>query len=57
MHGALAAGIVLGVTENLVSGLIAPGYRDAVSFFLLLAILVLRPRGLFGKRYLADAKI
>jgi branched-chain amino acid transport system permease protein len=57
MHGALVAGIVLGVTENLVSGLIAPGYRDAVSFFLLLTILVLRPRGLFGKRYLADAKI
>jgi branched-chain amino acid transport system permease protein len=57
MHGALVAGIVLGVTENLVSGLIAPGYRDAVSFFLLLTILVLRPRGLFGKRYLADAKL
>jgi branched-chain amino acid transport system permease protein len=57
MHGALVAGIVLGVTENLVSGLIAPGYRDAVSFFLLLTILMLRPRGLFGKRYLADAKV
>ena len=57
MHGAIIAGIVLGVAENIVSGLISPGYRDAVSFFLLLAILVVRPRGVFGSRYLADAKI
>lgn len=57
MHGAIVAAIVLGVAENIVSGLIAPGYRDAVSFFLLLAILLVRPRGLFGSRYLADAKI
>ncbi|HET7032711.1 MAG TPA: branched-chain amino acid ABC transporter permease, partial [Casimicrobiaceae bacterium] len=57
MHGALVAAIVLGVAENVVSGLIAPGYRDAVSFFLLLAILLVRPRGIFGNRYLADAKV
>jgi branched-chain amino acid transport system permease protein len=57
MHGAIIAGIVLAVAENIVSGLIAPGYRDAVSFILLLAILLVRPRGLFGSRYLADAKI
>jgi branched-chain amino acid transport system permease protein len=57
MHGAIVAGIILGVAENIVSGLIAPGYRDAVSFFLLLTILLVRPRGLFGNRYLADAKI
>jgi branched-chain amino acid transport system permease protein len=55
--GAIIAAIVLGVVENLVSGLIAPGLRDMVSFLLLLAILVLRPRGLFGHRYLADAKV
>ena len=57
MHGAIIAGIVLGIAENIVSGLIAPGYRDAVSFILLLAILLVRPRGLFGSRYLADARI
>jgi branched-chain amino acid transport system permease protein len=57
MHGAIIAGIVLGVAENIVSGLVAPGYRDAVSFVLVLAILLIRPRGLFGNRYLADAKI
>src|ERR1700756_4104863 len=29
IHGAIVAGIFLGVTENLVSGLGVPGYRDA----------------------------
>ena len=57
MHGAIVAGILLGVTENVVSGLLMPGYRDAVSFFVLLLVLLLRPRGLFGNRYLADARI
>lgn len=56
MSGAIAAAMVLGVAENLVTALIAPGLRDAVSFFLLLAILVLRPRGLLGARHLADAR-
>ena len=57
IKGAIVAGVILGVTENLVSGLLVPGYRDAVSFLLLLLVLLLRPRGLFGNRYLADAKI
>ncbi len=57
MTGAIFAGVLLGVAENLVSGLFVPGMRDAVSFILLVAILVLRPRGLFGKRYLADPRV
>jgi len=55
--GVIAAAILLGVAENLVAGLLSPGYRDAVSFFLLLLILMVRPRGLFGNRYLADPKV
>ena len=57
MGGAIAAAIVLAVTENLVSGLGASGLRDAVSFFMLLAILLLRPRGLFGAKYQVDARV
>ena len=53
MHGAIVAGIILGVAENLVSGLLDPGYSDAISFILLVLILVLRPRGLFGKQVIA----
>lgn len=53
MHGAIVAGIILGVAENLVSGLLDPGYSDATGFILLVLILVLRPRGLFGKQAIA----
>jgi branched-chain amino acid transport system permease protein len=57
MRGVIAAGIALGVAENIVSGLLVPGYRDAVSFVLLVLILIFRPRGLFGDRYLFDARM
>jgi branched-chain amino acid transport system permease protein len=56
IRGAIVAGIVLGVAENLVSGLFAPGYQDAISFILLVLILVLRPEGLFGRQYVAEPK-
>ena len=56
MHGAIVAGIILGVAENLVSGLLDPGYSDATGFILLVLILVLRPRGLFGEQVIAEAK-
>ena len=56
MGGAIAAAMLLGVAESLVSGLGAPGLRDAVSFLLLLAVLLLRPRGLFGARHMVDAR-
>lgn len=56
MQGAIVAGIILGVAENLVSGLLDPGYSDATGFILLVLILVLRPRGLFGEQVIAEAK-
>jgi branched-chain amino acid transport system permease protein len=54
--GALAAGMILGIVENLSSVLMDPGYRDVISFGLLLAVLVLSPRGLFGKRFYAEIR-
>jgi branched-chain amino acid transport system permease protein len=50
MYGALLAGVFLGVSENLMSAFIHPGYRDVLSFWLLIAILVLRPTGFLGRR-------
>jgi branched-chain amino acid transport system permease protein len=54
--GAIVGGIVLGVTENLASYLLDPGYRDAIGFGLLVLMLVLRPQGLLGKRFFAEVK-
>jgi branched-chain amino acid transport system permease protein len=48
--GAVAGGVILGVLESLSAGLISSGYKDAVAFVILLALLVVRPTGLFGAR-------
>ncbi|MCE5334750.1 MAG: branched-chain amino acid ABC transporter permease [Desulfobacteraceae bacterium] len=47
--GAVVGGVLLGVLESLGSGLISSAYKDAIAFLLLLAILFVRPAGLFGK--------
>jgi branched-chain amino acid transport system permease protein len=50
MTGALLGGLVIGVTEALASLMVAPSMKSMASFALLIAILVLRPEGLMGKR-------
>jgi branched-chain amino acid transport system permease protein len=50
VRGTLMAGMLLGVVESLVSGLIGLQYRDAVGFIALLAMLMLRPHGLFSQK-------
>ncbi len=54
--GAIAAGLLLGIVENLSVVTLGPGYSNAVSFALLLGVLVCRPRGLFGKAHYATVK-
>ena len=46
--GCLVAGLILGLTETLVATLIDPGLTLAATYTLFLAILLLRPQGLFG---------
>jgi branched-chain amino acid transport system permease protein len=48
--GALIGGLVLGLTESLTAGYLSSVYKDAASLVLLIAILLLRPQGLVGKR-------
>lgn len=48
-YGALAGGLLLGLAEALAGGYISSGYQDAVAFLLILALLILRPAGLFGR--------
>ena len=47
--GALVGGIVLGLIESIAVVVLAGGWRDAVTFTLLVLILVLRPEGLLGR--------
>ena len=46
--GTVLGGLLLGVLESLGAGLISSGYKDAVTFIILLLILFLRPQGLFS---------
>jgi branched-chain amino acid transport system permease protein len=50
MSGALIGGVVIGVSEALASFFMAPSMKSMVSFALLVAVLVLRPQGLMGRR-------
>ncbi len=52
--GGIIAGIVLGIVESLTGGLLWSDYKDAVAFVILLAILLIRPEGLLGRK--ADQK-
>lgn len=48
--GAIAGGLILGVTEAMAAGYISSAYKDAVPFVLILLILFFRPGGLFGAK-------
>jgi branched-chain amino acid transport system permease protein len=51
--GAVAGGVLLGIASELSVPFVGPSYKIAVAFALLLLVLLLRPRGLFGKAILA----
>lgn len=47
--GAMVGGLVMGVAEQMVIGYISSNLRDAVAFFLLIIILLIKPTGLFAE--------
>lgn len=48
--GTFVGGLVLGVAESSSAFLIGGTYREIVSLFIFVLVLILRPQGLFGKR-------
>lgn len=51
--GVIAGGLVVGLAETMGSYLISPGYKEFISFVLLVIILVVRPQGIMGKKFYA----
>jgi branched-chain amino acid transport system permease protein len=49
--GAVLGGVILGVAENLGAGFLPGGssYKDGIGYAILIAVLLLRPQGLFGR--------
>ena len=51
LPGAVVGGILIGVAETLISSyVVSPGYRDAVAFLILIIVLIIRPRGIWGQK-------
>lgn len=50
LPGAVVGGLLIGIIETLAAGYISSGYRDAIAFSVLIAVLLLRPMGLFGQK-------
>ena len=48
MYGAVVGGLVVGLAENLSVMVIPSSYKPAVPFLLILAVLYIRPQGIFG---------
>ena len=47
--GAIVGGIVIGVVENIAGGYLGGDVKEITSFVILIAILMIKPYGLFGK--------
>jgi branched-chain amino acid transport system permease protein len=48
--GATVAGFLLGLLESVAAGYISSGLKDAIAFFILIAVLLIKPTGLFAER-------
>jgi branched-chain amino acid transport system permease protein len=47
--GAVAGGILLGLSETFVVAYGSSGYRDAIAFIAIIVVLLIKPQGLFGQ--------
>jgi branched-chain amino acid transport system permease protein len=50
LKGAFMGGLLLGVSEALISGFISSAYRDAIAYGLVMVVLVVWPNGVFGRQ-------
>lgn len=48
--GAMVGGVLLGIVETLTKGYLSSQYADAISYALLIIILLVKPTGIFGRK-------
>jgi branched-chain amino acid transport system permease protein len=48
MWGALVGGLVIGIAQQVSTAFLLPTYKPAVAFMLMILILLIRPKGIFG---------
>jgi branched-chain amino acid transport system permease protein/neutral amino acid transport system permease protein len=47
-YGAMLGGLIVGVSSEVAAAVSNPNYKDVVAFMILIIMLLVRPRGLFG---------
>jgi branched-chain amino acid transport system permease protein len=49
MYGAMVGGLLLGVTETMVTGYISSAYKNLIAYILLIVFLFIKPTGIFNE--------
>jgi len=47
--GSLLGGVLLGIVETVGTSFTSPGFRSIISYGLFIAVILLRPKGIFGR--------
>lgn len=55
LPGAMVGGLIIGILESLFTGYVGVAYKDAISFLVLIIVLIFRPAGLFGMKKIDKA--
>ncbi len=50
VNGAIVASLLIGLAEALAAGYVSYAYKDAFAYLIMIAVLLWRPQGLFGRR-------
>ena len=56
VKGAMAGGLILGLSETMLVAYGDSGYRDAIAFIMIIVILLLRPQGIFGSKTASEGR-
>ena len=53
MYGAVIGGVTVGILDNLAATYVSASFRDTVVFSVIIAVLLVKPEGMFGQRTFA----
>jgi branched-chain amino acid transport system permease protein/neutral amino acid transport system permease protein len=49
-YGAILGGMVIGISEEVSTAFVSTGYKPAIAFIIMIMMLLVRPKGLLGRK-------